>query len=106
MWSGQRMPLTIQSMCLIMKSLPENSKFAVISYGSQFHFHKGAQRFTPYNDQSMIEAIRDIETFTANMGGNSEMGPVQVSSDLMRAESDGEMKNVFLLTDGGVGQKE
>lgn len=56
-----------------------------------------------YSDDTMEAAIQSIETYQADMGGNEELTPLKAAFKLINSDTQGQSKNVFLLTDGGVG---
>jgi uncharacterized protein with von Willebrand factor type A (vWA) domain len=103
MTSGKRVPLTKEAMTLFMQSLPLNSKFQIISYGTNHHYFSGSAELVDYNDETMEKAIKYIEPIQADMGGNEELTPLKAAIEILKADKSGQSKNIFLLTDGGVG---
>lgn len=61
---GKRIEQAKNALILFLKSLPENSMFNIISFGSNF------QRMYPasikYNDQTVEETVDAIEEFDAD----------------------------------------
>jgi len=51
----------------------------------------------------MEKALKYIKTIEANMGGNEELTPLKAAVDILREDNSGASRNIFLLTDGGVG---
>lgn len=100
---GPRMPLTREAMILFMRSLPVGSQYQIISYGSQHKYYNGQAELVDYTDENMEAAIADIATYNADMGGNEELTPLKAAIDLLKKDDKGHVKNIFLLTDGGVG---
>jgi hypothetical protein len=100
---GERIKITVEALTLLMKSLPNGSKFALISYGSNMYYMPDKEELISYTNQSCKEALEAISTIDADMGGNEEKKPLTSAVNLMKRSSDGEMKNIFLITDGGVG---
>jgi hypothetical protein len=100
---GQRVPLTREAMELFMRSLPVGSKFQIISYGSQHTYFSGKAELVDYNDEQMEKAIQYIKTIEANMGGNEELTPLKAAVEILKNDHSGGSRNIFLLTDGGVG---
>jgi len=90
-------------MVLFMRSLPVNSKFQIISYGSKSEYFSGNAELVPYNEANSERAIKYIEKIEANMGGNEELTPLRNAVEILKKDQSGGSKNIFLLTDGGVG---
>lgn len=67
--SGSRIELAKEAAILFIKSLPMNTTFNIISFGSRYE----AMFPEPvaYWDEYMSLAIRQIETFDADMGGTN-----------------------------------
>lgn len=101
--SGESIRLTREAMVLFMRSLPVGSKFQIISYGTNFHYFSGKKELLDYNKKNMDKAIKYIEKMEADMRQNNEMQPLQNSIDILKKDEFGKSRNVFLLTDGGVG---
>jgi len=51
----------------------------------------------------MEKAQAYIDGMSANMDGNEELTPLKKSIDILKADKSGNIKNIFLITDGGVG---
>ena len=51
----------------------------------------------------MKKAIEYIKKIEANMSGNEELTPLKMSIDILKQDTSGCSRNIFLLTDGGVG---
>lgn len=66
MWGG-RIEQAKKALILFLKSLPENSLFNIISFGSKFE--RMYESSIIYNDENLEETIQEIEDFTANFGG-------------------------------------
>ena len=94
---GQRIVQAREGLLYFLKSLPINSYFHIISFGSEF---VPMARSIKYNDVDVEKAIRDIETYDADMGGTEILQPVQYALNLPRIEN--YQRNIFLLTDGSV----
>lgn len=84
---------------LFLKSLPEDSYFNVISFGS------GSERMfansQKYDSNKIQEAVKKVKAMGANMGGTEIYHPL--STLLAEKVQEGYPRHVFLLTDGGVG---
>lgn len=94
---GQRIVQACQGLVYFLKSLPINSYFHVISFGSDF---VPMARSLKYNDADVDKMIAEIQTYDADMGGTEILQPVQHALNLPRIEN--YQRNIFLLTDGSV----
>ena len=96
--SGGRINMAKQSLFYFLKSLPENSKFNIISFGSEYTvlFEKNLD----VNNSNLTKALYLIESFDADMGGTNITGPLkEVRNNLLEKE----YKNrVFVMTDGAI----
>lgn len=84
-----------------MRSLPQGCSFTVISYGStqQFLEIRGVEgEIFEYNEDNLLEAIRQIETFDADMGGTNIASPMEMA--INNVNDPALTKRVILLTDG------
>jgi len=59
--SGKSIDLAVQALKLFIHSLPEGSKFNVVSYGSDYI--KLFPHSMPYNEESFKKAIETVSTF-------------------------------------------
>ena len=83
---------------LFIRSLPPQSKFNIVSFGSDFD--KMFESSIKYDDESMEEAISKIRIFKANYGGTDIYKPL---NSIFKDEYDSKFsRNIFLLTDGTV----
>ncbi len=97
--SGKSIDLAVQALKLFIHSLPEGSKFNVVSYGSEYI--KLFPKSTPYNEESFKIAIEAVSTFDADLGGTEIYEPMQ---DVLKEEPDPSLpRHIYLLTDGAVG---
>lgn len=93
--SGSRIALVIQALKVFLKSLPVGVKFNICSFGSSYSFLW--PKSVTYNQQTLDEAIRHADTFTANYGGTEMLAPLQ--SAIERRYKDMPL-DVLMLTDG------
>lgn len=96
--SGARIEKAKQALILFIKSLPQDTYFNVISFGSG-----SAAMFTQslkYNDKEVESAVLSIKMMSADMGGTEIYNPL--FNLLSQKPIDGYPKQIFLLTDGGV----
>ena len=101
--SGQKMETTNEALILFLKSLPSDSMFEIISFGSTFeHLSKDFKGFE-YNDSNVYAAIEKVKTYTANLGGTEIYQPLEYAINEITAPTIFK-KKIFLLTDGDVSQ--
>ena len=96
--SGQTIKMAVDSLLLFLKSLPKDSFFNVVSFGSGFNFLY--PKSIAYSEKSIAEASKLIKKFDADMGGTEIYRPL---SELFDSPANkGYPRFIFLLTDGGV----
>jgi len=96
---GDRIVMARESLLLFLKSLPQDSLFNVVSFGSdyQFLFSGSSQK---YNQETLEQSIKQIERFDADMGGTEIYEALdKIFRDPVKADYP---RSLFLLTDGGV----
>ncbi|KAL4489960.1 hypothetical protein ABPG72_010859 [Tetrahymena utriculariae] len=96
--SGSPIQKACQALILFLKSLPTDSYFNVVSFGSSYE--KLFQSSMEYNTKSLEKAIKIINKYTANLGGTEILFPLQ--NVFKEKKIDGYNKQIFLLTDGAV----
>eukprot|EP00743_Colponemidia_sp_Colp-15_P001552 GILK01001694.1.p1 GENE.GILK01001694.1~~GILK01001694.1.p1 ORF type:complete len:912 (-),score=168.70 GILK01001694.1:111-2846(-) len=96
---GDRMRIAIDTLVLFLKSLPEDSIFNIVSFGSSFTqlFPSGP---VPYSDENVEKAIKDVQRFSADMGGTQIYEPLE--SVFKSRLAHGYQRVLFALTDGAV----
>ena len=95
---GERIVQAIESLKYFIKSLPENSYFNVISFGSYHNFL--ARESLPYNDETVSVALKEISNWDANFGGTEIHSPLEAAFSMAAVEN--YQRSIFLLTDGSV----
>lgn len=95
---GQKISMVIQSVLLFIKSLPTDSIFNIISFGSSY------ERMFPvsvrYDNVNIEQAINQINGYKADMGGTELYEALyDVLSQSLNSEYP---RNLYLLTDGEV----
>ncbi|KAK3702964.1 hypothetical protein QZH41_012402 [Actinostola sp. cb2023] len=97
--SGSNIKSARETLLLFLKSLPEGCYFNVIGFGSSFI--KLFPKSKSYDDSSLNHACSLGESMEADLGGTNILAPLQdvFSQPLIK----GYPRQVFLLTDGGVG---
>ena len=96
--SGGRMKMAKQSLFYFLKSLPEESKFNIISFGSDYELL--FEQNLLVNDENIRKTLYLLQDFDANMGGTNITGPLKkVKTDLLEKD----LKNrIFVMTDGAI----
>ncbi|KAK3709333.1 hypothetical protein QZH41_019194, partial [Actinostola sp. cb2023] len=97
--SGSNIKSARETLLLFLKSLPEGCYFNVIGFGSSFT--KLFPKSKSYDDSSLNRACSHGESMEADLGGTEILAPLQdvFSQPLIK----GYPRQVFLLTDGDVG---
>jgi len=98
-------PITkaVKALNLFLQSLPTDSYFNVVSFGSTFTnlFTKSSK----YNKESLKQAISTISSYSANYGDTEIFEPLEnvlSKQDKIKHYN----KQIFLLTDGEVSRPE
>ena len=99
---GTRIQKAKEALVMFLKSLPPDSYFNVISFGSSRE--KMFPKSQKYTSTSLEKAIKAINPMGANLGGTEIYHPL--SEVLEEPVQKGYPKHVFLLTDGGVSNTE
>ncbi|CAF1592407.1 unnamed protein product, partial [Adineta ricciae] len=88
-----------QSMMLFLKSLPLNSYFNIIRFGSS-HRSLFDQATVIYNEENSKKAADLIKTMEADLGGTELLNPLKWLGE--HPPQDGRSRQIFLLTDGEI----
>ena len=98
--AGHKMKITNEALCLFLKSLPQDSMFQIISFGTDYDFmiNKNGEPLA-YNEENLKNSISYVtHNFDSNMGGTNILKPLK-HAIVMKTSKDYE-KHIFLLTDG------
>ena len=102
--SGKSIELVKQGLLLLIQSLPPNSYFQLIGFGS--NFKKYNEKAVEYNKENVENIIDIINSLDANMGGTNINSPLEsIYSDRSYSKIN-LSKHIFLLTDGQVNDRE
>ncbi|KAL4477542.1 hypothetical protein ABPG74_002692 [Tetrahymena malaccensis] len=96
--SGQPIRRACEALTLFLKSLPNDSYFNVISFGSSFE--KLFPQSAKYTSDSLEKAIYLISSYQADLGGTEIYNPL--NNVFVQNKISGYNKQIFLLTDGEV----
>ena len=103
--SGSAIQLASNALKLFMQSLPEGSYFQIIGFGS--HYKKYDEQPKEYNKENIDTALKKIEKLKADLGGTDIYEPLKNIFDSYKIyEKINLPKNIFILTDGEVDNKE
>ncbi len=99
--SGKRIETAKNSLVYFLKSLPEESKFNIISFGSN---DKSLYNdFIKADDITIKKALNEVNKFDANMGGTELFQPFKKIFDKWKKNLKGNEKiRIFVLTDGSI----
>ncbi|XP_063429185.1 von Willebrand factor A domain-containing protein 5A-like isoform X2 [Mytilus trossulus] len=100
--NGDRMEKSKAALLLFLKSLPVGCLFNIVSFGSNYSFL--FDRSQQYNKESLNAAKLHQNEMMANMGGTNILSPL---SAIYSMENNKDYpRQIFLLTDGEVGNTE
>jgi hypothetical protein len=102
--SGQSIELVKQSLLLFIQSLPANSYFQLIGFGSSFK--KYNEEPVIYNKENVENIINIINNLKADLGGTNISSPLNDIYNNNNYSKINLSKNIFLLTDGQVHDRE
>ena len=98
----RRIGLAIQALTLFIKSLPPDSLFNIVSFGSRYDI--AYKQSVEYTKKNIDKAIAHITRMGADMGGTQMLQPLEAIYSMK--PSNEYPRNIFLLTDGAVGNTE
>ncbi|EAR96606.2 von willebrand factor type A domain protein (macronuclear) [Tetrahymena thermophila SB210] len=99
---GQPIRRACEAIILFLKSLPNDSYFNVISFGSSFE--KLFPFSTKYTSESLEKAVQIINNYDSDLGGTEIYNPLHNVFIMKRIS--GYNRQIFLLTDGEVDSSE
>ena len=101
---GNSMDLVKQALLLFIQSLPVNSFFQLIGFGS--NFKKYNEELEIYNKENVEKIINIINSLKADLGGTNISSPLSAIYNDNNYSKINLSKNIFLLTDGQVHDRE
>ena len=103
---GSGIMCTVEALKLFLKSLPAESNFSIISFGSDYEFMK-IKGLTIFKNEPQFtnEALRLVDLFRADMGGTEILQPLEIAKAQIKNGNDLKHVRIFLLTDGGVSNR-
>ena len=102
--SGNAINVVIESLLIFIQSLPKDSYFQIIGFGSDFE--KYNETPVKYDNKNIKEIIKKIKELKADKGGTDIVRPLNdIFKNKMEYEKIKLSKNIILLTDGEVDDK-
>jgi len=103
--SGQSIKIASKALKLFLQSLPIGSFYQIIGFGSEFKkYDKIPKEYTKENIQ---ESLKIIDNLKADLGGTNIFSPLKDIYDSFEIYDKIKIsKNIFLLTDGDIENKE
>ncbi|KAL4495495.1 hypothetical protein ABPG72_020236 [Tetrahymena utriculariae] len=96
---GKPISKALEALQLFLQSLPPNSYFNIISFGSSFR--KLYERSQKYDSQTLKFACNKIKDYDADLGGTDILTPLN-NIFLNSQKIKGYNRQIFVLTDGAV----
>ena len=98
---GKPIELVKESLLIFIQSLPKNSYFQIIGFGSNYKMYNKTP--VKYNNSNIKEIMIKIKAFRGDMGGTHMFEPLKnIFNNLSQYEKIKLNKHLFLLTDGEV----
>lgn len=98
---GSNTPLVVDALKIFLKSLPVGVKFNICSFGSSHSFL--FKKSKTYDQSSLSEALKHLESFAADMGGTELLAPVRQT---VKNRYQDLPLEVMILTDGQIWNQE
>ena len=103
--SRENIKIASQALILFLQSLPVGSYYQIIGFGSSFILYDQSPK--EYNKKNLQTSIKQIENLEANLGGTDIYNPLKYIYDSSENyEKINLQKNIFLLTDGQISDKD
>ena len=100
---GGKIELAKEALRIFLQSLPAESEFQVVSFGTEFSYLLGTSKMIPLNRDTVREAAVEIATFQADMGGTLIYPALKACYDNLLEKVGNECsQQIFVLTDGAI----
>ena len=99
--SGESIKIAIQTLIFFLKSLPKNSFYHLIGFGSSFRYIHSEDPIE-YTSENVNASIKEIEKLDADLGGTDLLQPLKVIFQSNKYDNINLCRNLFILTDGYV----
>ena len=96
--NGQPIKLVKETLIFFIKSLPRNSYFQLIGFGSDISFIN--EKPIEYTEDNVKETIEKIKELKADLGGTDLLLPLREIYDEENYKNIDLGRNIFILTDG------
>ena len=101
---GQSMEIAKKTLIFFLKSLPKNSYYHLIGFGSNFKYIY-SENPVEYLPENVNETIKKIENLDADLGGTELLKPLKEIYESKKYDNINLCRNLFILTDGYVEDK-
>ena len=102
---GSSIKIAANALKLFIQSLPAKSYYQIIGFGSSYVKYNEVPK--KYNQKNIKESIKQIEELKADLGGTDIYSPLKFIYDsVQNYENINLPKNIFLLTDGEIFEKD
>ena len=103
--SGSSIKIAANALKLFIQSLPAKSYYQIIGFGSNYRKYDNVPK--EYTQKNIDESIKIIEGLKADLGGTDIYSPLKFIYDTVKNyENINLPKNIFLLTDGEIINKD
>ena len=102
--SGSRIKIASKGLKLFLQSLPPKSYYQIIGFGSNYNAYDKEPK--EYTQENILTSIQIIDNLNANLGGTNIYSPLKYIYDSYKQHEKINLpRNIFLLTDGEIGDK-
>ena len=103
--AGQPIKIASKALKLFLQSLPVGSLYQIIGFGSTFKKYDEIPK--EYTKENIIKSFKIIDNLKADLGGTDIYSPLKAIYDSFEIYASIKVpKNIFLLTDGNIENKE
>jgi hypothetical protein len=102
--SGDSIKIASKGLKLFLQSLPEKSYYQIIGFGSQYIAYDTTPK--EYTQENIKKSLEIIDHLDADLGGTDIYSPLKYVFDSYKVHDTINLpRNIFLLTDGEIGDK-
>ena len=101
--SGSSIKIACKALILFLQSIPIGSYYQIIGFGSEFVKYDDTPK--EYNKENIKKSINIIQNLSADLGGTNIYDPLKNIFDSKDYDKINLLRNIFLLTDGEVEDK-
>ena len=103
--TGKPIDIVKESLLFFLQSLPKNSYYQLIGFGSTMKYISSEEPFE-YTVENVEQTIKKVKKLKANLGGTKLYKPLQNIFSNKNFDDLNLCKNLFILTDGDVWDRE